>query len=101
MKKKGVQTFVSVLLVTGLTICISAKAQGLSSEEQAFVKNPAMGGLAEVELSQLANERASDMKVKDFARRMITDHTQANDELKPLPNPTRFPCRASWREKAK
>jgi hypothetical protein len=37
-------------------------AQGFSSEEQAFVKNAAMGGLAEVKLSQFANERASDMK---------------------------------------
>jgi hypothetical protein len=56
-------------------------------------------GLAEVKLSQLANDRASDMKVKDFARRMITDHTQANNELKPIAES--FPCLASWREKAK
>jgi hypothetical protein len=98
MIKNGFLTVVSVLLVTSLTICISAKAQGLSPEEQAFVKHAAMGGLAEVKLSQLANDRASDMKVKDFARRMITDHTQANNELKPIAES--FPCLASWREKA-
>jgi putative membrane protein len=84
MIKNGLLTVVSVLLVTSLTICMSAEAQGLPSEEQAFVKNAAMGGLAEVKLSQLANERASDMKVKDFASRMVTDHTQANNELKPI-----------------
>ena len=44
----------------------------------------ASGGVAEVKLSELAKNRASDAKVKDFANQMITDHTQANDELKPI-----------------
>jgi len=30
-----------------------------------------------VNLSELAKERASDAKVKDFAAQMVTDHTQA------------------------
>jgi putative membrane protein len=44
----------------------------------------ASGGAAEVKLSELAKNRASDANVKDFANQMITDHTQANDELKPI-----------------
>jgi putative membrane protein len=44
-----------------------------------------------VKLSELANDRASDPKVKDFAKQMVTDHTQANDELKPIAESNKIP----------
>jgi len=44
----------------------------------------AMGGMAEVELGQLASEKAQSDQVKQFAQRMVTDHGKANDELKSL-----------------
>lgn len=84
MKRNLVPTVLSVLVATSLLIGVSAKGQGLSAEEQQFVKKAAAGGLAEVKLSELAKDRASDTKVKDFAAQMVTDHTQANDELKPI-----------------
>ncbi len=43
-----------------------------------------MGGMAEVDLGQLASSKASDDKVKSFAQRMVTDHGKANDELTSL-----------------
>jgi putative membrane protein len=49
-----------------------------------FVMKAAHGGMAEVELGQLATERASDASVKDFGQRMVTDHSKANDELKQI-----------------
>jgi len=55
-----------------------------SSSESAFVKEAAQGGLAEVELGQLAVRRAKDEDVKQFAQRMVDDHSKANDELKQL-----------------
>jgi predicted outer membrane protein len=78
-----VALFVLVLVATNLLAGGSGKAQGLSAEEQQFVKKAAAGGLAEVKLSELADDRASDPKVKDFAKQMVIDHTQANNELKP------------------
>ena len=42
----------------------------------------AIGGLAEVELGNLAKEKASNPDVKSFGDRMATDHGKANDELK-------------------
>jgi len=48
------------------------------------MKEAAAGGLAEVRLGTLAQERAVDTDVKQFGRRMVDDHTKANDELKSL-----------------
>jgi len=53
-----------------------------SSSDAAFVKEAAIGGMSEVELGQLAVQKASDPRVKQFGQRMIDDHTKANDALK-------------------
>ena len=49
-----------------------------------FVMKVAKGGLAEVQLGQLAADKASSDEVKKFGQRMVTDHNKANDELKTL-----------------
>jgi putative membrane protein len=50
--------------------------------DTAFAKEAALGGMAEVELGNLAKEKASNNDVKQFGDRMVTDHSKANDELK-------------------
>jgi len=49
-----------------------------------FVKEAAQGGMAEVELGQLASKNAQDPEVKKFGQMMVTDHGKANAELKTL-----------------
>ena len=53
-----------------------------ATSDQSFVTEAAAGGLAEVELGQLAAEKSSNPEVKKFAERMVTDHGKANDQLK-------------------
>src|SRR5205085_2062588 len=54
------------------------------SDAQMFVREAAIGGMAEVELGQLASGKASSADVKQFAERMVADHGTANTELKSL-----------------
>jgi putative membrane protein len=58
--------------------------QAKKVSDQTFVKDAAKGGLAEVELGKLAQEKASTEQVKSFGKRMVDDHSKANDELQTL-----------------
>ena len=47
-----------------------------------FAEIAADGGLTEVKMGQLAEEKSTVQLVKDFGKRMITDYSKAYDELK-------------------
>jgi putative membrane protein len=47
-----------------------------------FAKEAAQGGMAEVKLGQLAQEKGSSDSVKSFGKRMVDDHSKAGDKLK-------------------
>jgi len=51
------------------------------SEEQAFVRGAASGGMMEVQAAKLALQKAQRQEVKDFAQHLIDDHTKANQKL--------------------
>ena len=65
------------------TSTVSPKTK-LSSDETNFIKDAAQGGLMEVQLGKLAQEKAGNEKVKEFGKRMEQDHSKANEELKKL-----------------
>jgi putative membrane protein len=56
----------------------------LSHSDREFIEKAAKGGMAEVQLGQLAQEHASNDQVKQFAARMVQDHGKANEELRQL-----------------
>ncbi|WP_432708536.1 DUF4142 domain-containing protein [Pedobacter sp.] len=49
-----------------------------------FIQKAAIGGMMEVELGKLAQEKAKNSKVKEFGAMMVKDHTKVNEELKKL-----------------
>jgi putative membrane protein len=72
------------VLVLSTWFAVGLSAFGLSKSEKSFVTEAAGGNLAEIKLGQLAAQKATDPKVKDFGNRMVNDHTKANNELKPI-----------------
>jgi putative membrane protein len=69
---------------TGITALLLASAAVAGSPDSSFYKNAAEGGMSEVELGQLAQQKAANPSVKDFGAMMVKDHSAANDKLKSL-----------------
>jgi len=56
----------------------------VSAEDKHFMKEAMEGDMAEIQLARLAQQKASSSQVKEFAQRMIDDHTKLDAEMKPM-----------------
>ena len=65
-----------------LAFTLPASAQNVPAKTQQFASQVAISDLFEVESSKLAQEKSSQSAIKDFARRMVEDHTKTANELK-------------------
>jgi putative membrane protein len=91
-----IQTFKHLLLVGALagaavlgaaavtTSPAALAAEQLSKQDRDFVEEAAMGGLMEVKLGEVAQQRAVNEDVKKFGQRMVEDHTKINQRLAQL-----------------
>jgi putative membrane protein len=64
----------------------SASGMGVmvgKSDEQ-FLTKAAQGGMMEVEVGRLAQEKGSTNEVKEYGRKLEQDHSKANDQLKQI-----------------
>ncbi len=75
----------------GVQGSLDAGATKMPTMAPEFVAHAARDGMAEVELGKLASARAASEDVKQFARRMVDDHSKANDELKGLASSKNIP----------
>ena len=62
----------------------TSKSSSVAAADKMFMKKAAEGGMAEVQLGQLAAEKASSNDVKQFGQQMVDDHGKANDQLKSI-----------------
>ncbi len=62
----------------------SSGTSGQMMKDKMFLRKAAEGGMAEVQLGQLASQKASSEDVKDFGSKMVKDHTNLNNEMKPI-----------------
>ena len=62
----------------------SSGVSGQTMKDKIFLRKAAQGGLAEVQLGQLASQKGNTREVKDFGAKMVTDHTELNDQMKPI-----------------
>ena len=56
----------------------------VSGPDAKFAVAAANGGMTEVELGRLAQQKGVSQQVKDFGKMMVDDHSQANAELKTI-----------------
>ena len=80
----GVTTFCTFLgcwAVLAYQNDATAPAKSVASDTQ-FAKKAAEGGMAEVKMGQLAQQKGTADSVKKFGAQMVEDHTKAGTELK-------------------
>jgi putative membrane protein len=70
--------------MSGMNDTMSANSGKIGAEDKQFMKTAMEGDMAEIQLAQLAQQKASSDQVKQFAQRMITDHTRMDAQMKPM-----------------
>jgi putative membrane protein len=72
--------------VACLGVCSLARADEKRNamSDQDFIKEASAGGMAEVKLGQLAQEKAGNAEVRKLGEKLAEDHTIANKELASL-----------------
>jgi len=85
------QLCILALVIGAMSLAGAAKAEptptgegSLSAQDKTFMKKAAKGGMMEVAMGKMAEQNAQSDDVKSFGKRMVTDHSKANDELKSI-----------------
>jgi putative membrane protein len=99
--RRGIQTILGLGLAATVVACAgdtpndSATATpgrdnaavgtaGSANAERDFIQDQLGDGMKEVQLGRIAQERATNPQVKEFAQTMVRDHQAAGDELKQI-----------------
>src|SRR5919106_5550281 len=86
------QLFILALAIGAMSLAGAARAEttptgegsSLSAKDKTFMKKAAKGGMMEVTMGKMAEQKGQSEDVKSFGKRMVTDHSKANDELKSI-----------------
>lgn len=74
----------SWLPIVGLSLALSTASAWADMSPQDFVDRASASGMAEIETARMALEQGTSAEVKNFAEKMIKDHTAANEDLKEI-----------------
>lgn len=75
------------ILLIGFTACEDDEeptSTPISTQDREFAKQATYSNLAETAMGQLALTETEDESIRQFAQMMVTEHTQAQDELRYL-----------------
>jgi len=62
----------------------AGKSSSVTAKDKMFMKKAAKGGMMEVAMGKVAEQKEQSDDVKSFGKRMVEDHGKANDELKKI-----------------
>jgi putative membrane protein len=71
----------NALILAAASALFATLLSAAGNPDEHFATAASQGGMAEVKLGQLASEKASNPKVRNFGQQMVTDHSKAGDEL--------------------
>ncbi|HTN31449.1 MAG TPA: DUF4142 domain-containing protein [Pseudomonas sp.] len=74
----------SWLPIAGLSLMLAGAPAWAELSPQDFVDKASAAGMAEIEAARMALEDGTSSEVKNFAEKMIKDHTAANEDLKDI-----------------
>jgi putative membrane protein len=69
------------MMLTASMVLLLGVAAAYAADKEAFVKKATQSGDFEITSSELAQDKAQSAEVKDFAKMMIKDHTEAAQKL--------------------
>jgi putative membrane protein len=95
--KKFVSAAVAGLLLGTVGVTHAAAQQSLASDS-VFIQRASSMGLLQAKLAQLAEKKASSPAVVEFGKRMVTDYSRVNEELKTAAKQAAFPSPTLLRE---
>ena len=99
------KTIGTIVLIGASALSVVAFAQDASqtgnsmSGDKMFVRKAAEGGLMEVQLGQLAAQKATNPDVKSFGQKMVDDHTALNNSMKPIADKMGVPVPSALNKK--
>jgi putative membrane protein len=70
--------------VIAISLTLPASLLAAENPDATFYQKAAEGGMAEVELGKLAQDKSPTSSVKEFGGMMMADHSAANDKLKAI-----------------
>ena len=70
----------TLLVFTGLLLGSIAVASGADKVSQVFIRDAIQGNLAEIQIGQLAQEKAQGADVKSYGQMLVTDHSASNEQ---------------------
>ena len=68
----------------GQSCTMSSMGGGSAAQDKTFVMKSAEGSMAEIQMSQLALKKSNNDEVKQYAQKMIDDHTKLISDMKPF-----------------
>ncbi len=72
------------LLIMALTAAAPLAVAATAATDSSFYETLAAGGMSEVQLGNLAEQKSTNPRVKNFAAMMVKDHSTANQKLESL-----------------
>lgn len=70
----------ALLAFAGMLLGSVTAALGADKVSEVFIRDAIQGNLAEIQMGQLAQEKAQDAEVKSYGQMLVTDHSASNEQ---------------------